>query len=347
MVQEISVSEALTLPGAVFVDVRSPSEYEQACIPGAFNIPLLSDEERAEIGKVYHQHSPEKAKMLGLEMVSPRLGQLVEKYQERSAGRPVVIYCWRGGLRSHSVAAVLELVGIPVFCLAGGYKAYRKLVTEYLYQLPLKPTVVVLHGLTGVGKTEVLGALDGIGVATVDLEGAACHRGSVFGDIGMGAQPSQKAFESSLFHRLKAMDTEPFLVTECESRKIGRLFVPPSLFEAMNQGGHILLFTDIRHRVDRLLEIYHSGGTRNQAEIIDSIKQLTPRLGHKTANSLVDGVVAGNLELVVETLLTQYYDPLYGYPDKPGGLFDLCVDSSDIGSAAQVIKQYLTGKLGL
>lgn len=343
MVQKIELAAALEIPGAVFIDVRSPSEYRQDSLPNAVNIPLLSDQERADIGKVYHQQGPEQAKILGLRTVSPRLDQIVQQYKEIARGHPVIVFCWRGGQRSQSVAALLEAAGITVYCLDGGYRAYRRKVKEYLYDTPLKPTVVVLHGLTGVGKTEVLGELEKLGLAVVDLEKLACHRGSAFGSIGLPVQPTQKTFESRLFHLLKSQEQERFLVTECESRRIGRLMIPPVLFAAMNCGLHVLLYADRRTRVARLLRIYHDSRT-DHGELSAAINQLVPRLGRETVNRLQDQIQAGNLEPVVETLLTDYYDPLYGYPEQADESFDLSVNAADTGKAAQAIKEFLAVK---
>ena len=155
MSKEITIQEALALPGAKFVDVRSESEYNEATIPGAVNLPLLGDDERAVVGTAYKQQGVEDARILGFDIVSPKLPQMVRAFQELSLQEPLIVFCWRGGMRSQSICAVLESVGLPAYRLAGGFKAYRRYVNDYLSR-PLPHKVVVMHGLTGVGKTEVL-----------------------------------------------------------------------------------------------------------------------------------------------------------------------------------------------
>lgn len=341
MVKEISIDEAIDTC-AFFVDVRSEGEFTEATIPGAVNIPLLRDEERALVGKVYKEEGAQKARDLGLKFVSPRLPALVREFNEISRQGPLVVFCWRGGLRSKSVASVLETMGIQVARLIGGYKAYRRYVNEYLSR-PLPQKIVVLHGLTGVGKTEVLEHLDRLGVSAIDLEGLAHNRGSVFGNIGMPPQPSQKDFEGRLAAELRRVEKSGYAVVECESRRIGRIILPPSLVNGMRAGLHILLYCSMDHRVKRIVDIYTSGSDRNREKLVEAISSLEQRLGKVKVGELKEMVKENCFAEVAGYLLREYYDPLYRYPDRPTDGYDLSVDSGDPQQAAEKIKEFLAG----
>lgn len=339
MVREISIDEAIDT-GAFFVDVRSEGEFAEATIPGAVNLPLLRDEERAQVGTVYKNNGAEKARELGLEFVSPRLPELVREFRDLSRRRPLVVFCWRGGLRSKSVTSVLETMGIPTTRLIGGYKAYRRYVNDYLNR-PLPHKIVVLHGLTGVGKTEVLNHFNRIGGSAIDLEGLANNRGSVFGNIGMPPQPSQKNFEGELVAELRRVEASGYAVVECESRRIGRILLPESLIKGMREGLHILLYCSMAHRVQRLVDIYAEGSDMNREQLKAAISSLEQRVGKAKAGELKDMVGEGRFAEVAEYLLREYYDPLYRYPGGPDPKYDLSVDTADPKQAAEEIRDYL------
>jgi tRNA 2-selenouridine synthase len=339
MVKEISVDEAMNT-GVFFVDVRSEGEFTEATIPGAVNIPRLRDEERARIGKVYKEEGARRARDLGLELVSPRLPALIREFNEISRQGPLVVFCWRGGLRSKSVASILETMGIQAARLIGGYKAYRRYVNGYLSR-PLPQKIVVLHGLTGVGKTEVLEHLARIGVSAVDLEGLAHNRGSVFGNIGMPPQPSQKDFEGRLAAELRRVEKSGYAVVECESRRIGRIILPQSLVNGMREGLQILLYCSVDHRVKRLVDIYTAGSDRNRESLVEAISSLEKRLGKAKVTELKDMLKENRFAEVAEDLLREYYDPLYRYPDSPADSYDLSVDSGNPQQAAEKIKEFL------
>ncbi|MDD2497667.1 MAG: tRNA 2-selenouridine(34) synthase MnmH, partial [Desulfitobacteriaceae bacterium] len=180
MITPLEIDQALSLSYPLFVDVRSEREFKVDHIPGAINVPLFNDEERALVGTVYKTQSPEQARYLGLKIVSPKLPDLVQLIQSQGEGREIVLYCWRGGMRSLSLATVLDLMNIHVYRLSGGYKSFRRWICSYFSQDSLPFQVVVVHGLTGTGKTNVLKKLAERGVPVLDLEGLAGHRGSVF-----------------------------------------------------------------------------------------------------------------------------------------------------------------------
>lgn len=341
MVREISIDEAIN-ESASYIDVRSEGEFSEATIPGAFNVPLLRDEERAQVGKIYKADGADRARELGLEIVSPRLPEMVKEFQELARRGPLVVFCWRGGLRSKSVTSILETMGIPAVRLIGGYKAYRRYVNEYLDRtLPHK--IIVLHGLTGVGKTEVLENLQQMGVSAIDLEGLAHNRGSVFGNIGMPPQPSQKNFEGWLVAELRRVEKSGYAVVECESRRIGRILLPDSLVSGMRDGLHILLYCSMAHRVRRLVEIYTTGSDRNREQLRTAISSLEQRVGRVKTGELLALVDEDRFAEAAEFLLRGYYDPLYRYPEGPDDKYDLSVDTGSPLQAAEEIKAYLSG----
>ncbi|NBW62949.1 MAG: tRNA 2-selenouridine(34) synthase MnmH, partial [Synechococcaceae bacterium WB4_1_0192] len=184
MAEPIAIHSFLKAAGPV-VDVRAPAEFAQGHIPGARNLPLFSDEERAAVGTTYKQQGRTAAVQLGLELVGPKLaalGQSLSSWSSEANGQPLRLHCWRGGMRSGSVAWLADSLDLPVLLLEGGYKAYRRWVLE---QLLLPWPIHLLGGRTGTGKTDLLLALERRGVAVLDLEGLAHHRGSSFGNLGL------------------------------------------------------------------------------------------------------------------------------------------------------------------
>jgi tRNA 2-selenouridine synthase len=213
------------------LDVRSPAEYAQGHMPGAISFPLFSDEERREVGTIYKQENPEKAFTLGLSIAGPKMAGFVLKAIELAPERKVSIYCWRGGQRSSSMAWLLEQAGFQVNVLKGGYKAWRNHALDNLSSRTFPFHVV--GGMTGVGKTEVIHALDALGQQVLDLEGMANHRGSAFGSRGL--QPTVEQFENELFASLEQLDPFKPIWVEDESKSIGRVFLPLFIWEHMQQ----------------------------------------------------------------------------------------------------------------
>ncbi len=232
----ICVREALKLKQPVFIDVRSLGEFAEATIPGAINIPIFSDEERAAIGTIYKNENPEKARELGLEIVSPKLPGLVKAVKEASKSGTPVLFCWRGGSRSESLCSILRLMKMSGYRLEGGYKAYRQFILEELANYDFPPKLLVLHGFTGGGKTEILHRLAKLGHPVLDLEGLAGHRGSAFGSIGIEDVRGQKQFDALLYNRLEELKDQPYVLMEAESKRIGRVNMPDYLFEQKNNG---------------------------------------------------------------------------------------------------------------
>jgi tRNA 2-selenouridine synthase len=339
---ELTYAASLIIMNRCYIDVRSPDEYAADHIPGALNLPLFDDEQRAKIGAIYHNISQSQALLTGLELAAPRLPWLMSElsalYQQ---GQTLILYCWRGGLRSQAVVDAAALRGLPCLRLSGGYREYRRWVLDMLHE-PLPFRVITLHGLTGCGKTAVLRLLkQRHGLQALDLEGLAQHRGSVFGHIGLSTQPPQKYFQSLLAEELRCCDSAKPLLLEGESRRVGRLLLHDSLYSAIKTGLPILLYDSPTGRARRLLAEY--APQRHLKEILQALS--SPALKAKFSAARLEGLAqqmrAGAYAEVIEYLLTHYYDPLYHYPSSPAPGYALALESSDIDLAAQRIGEFV------
>lgn len=298
------------------IDVRSPSEFESGRVQSAVNIPLFNDEERAEIGTLYTQQSREQAILRGLEITGPKMADFVRSTiklcEERSAEtdpgtKPtfdVAVHCWRGGMRSNSFAWLLEQAGLEVAVLEGGYKAYRQHVHHVLdgsfrFQ--------VISGLTGAAKTVYLHRLHDRGEQTIDLEGLANHRGSAFGGVGLGEQPTTEQFENSLFDRVRELDVSKPIWIEDEGNRIGRVNVPETFHRQIQHAPAIFIDASIERRTQHLVDIY---GDHSRDELAYSIEKIRKRLGGQHVNAAVAALESGDLHTTTEIVL-RYYDKTY------------------------------------
>ncbi len=340
MYKDINITELLGLTDVALVDTRSEGEYNADTIPGSVNIPLLSNEERKRVGICYKNEGPEPAKRLGLEIVSPKLIWMVNAYDQIVNNRKLVVFCWRGGLRSKFTASLLSAMGFDAYRLIGGYKAYRRYVYNYLNCDVLPHRAIVLYGLTGVGKTTVIRSLMKKGIPAVDLEGIAKHRGSVFGKIGLPPSPTQKKFESMIVDSLARCEDKGYFIIECESRRIGNLIVPDSVMNSMKFAHRILMYAPLEVRVRRILREYDVGAG-NIAALQESVCHLKKKLGGAKVKELVTGLADGKVEEVFRYLIERYYDSLYGYPSEASEEYTLCVDSTDLNEAVDKIYNFV------
>lgn len=340
MFKDISIEKAMQIDDKVIIDVRSPGEYIAATVPGAINVPLLDNVERSLIGTLYKREGPEPARDLAMKIISPKLPVIVKSIKEASKGKPVLLFCWRGGERSLFIANILNLMKFKVYRVSGGFKAYRNQVRKYFEQETLPLKAIVLHGLTGVGKTEMLKALKEQGMPVLDLEGLSSHRGSVFGKIGMPPSPSQKMFEALIMRELKDFWRYGVFVVECESKRLGSLVVPGSLMRTMKNGYNILLYASIEDRVKRIKEIYASQFGVEQS-LQKAVGRLVKYIGKNKVKELNEYIQQGNIERAVRYLFVSYYDPLYGYPDAPDHEYDFSVSMGDTTKAASVLMDYI------
>jgi tRNA 2-selenouridine synthase len=287
------------------VDVRSPSEFKQGHIPGAVNIPLFDDQERAEVGTTYRQVNKEAAVYAGLEIAGKKLVSLV-KEGERIAGKKktLLVQCWRGGMRSSSMAWLFESIGIHCMILQGGYKSYRRYVKEVM-SVPY--TMKVVGGRTGSGKTAILHELQARGKQVVDLEALAHHKGSAFGALGEQEQPTTEQFENKLCRVLTGLDSGKEVWIEDESRNVGKCVIPGELYERMRKGE--TFFLDIpREERARYLVQHYAGHERE--ELIACVHKIHKRLGGDRAKLAIQSIEEKDY-FSTAMIALHYYDKAY------------------------------------
>ena len=342
-ITKLSIEEFLQLSKEhPVLDVRSPGEFSHAHIPGAYNLPLFSDDERKVVGTAYKQTSKEKAIKLGLDFFGVKMVKMVEevegivaswqpiagrkKTDERPlpSGNSVLVHCWRGGMRSAGIAWLLDLYGFKVYTLIGGYKVYRKWVLqqfEHEY-----PGIRIVSGYTGSGKTEALHALAKKGQYMVDLENLASHKGSAFGSLGQPAQPSQEMFENLLAkelrtisdrwqmaenvlsnnHQLSTINYQPLWI-EDESQRIGEINIPTPFYKQMRDKQLYFVNIPFEARLDFIVEHY---GKFEKEKLVNNIIRIKKRLGGLETKTAINCLVEDNIRGCFSVLLT-YYDKFY------------------------------------
>jgi len=380
----VTVEGLARLVAPLVIDLRSPGEFAADHVPGALNVPLFDDDERALVGTLYRQVSPDQAFDEGRRIVLRRVQELLQRIAAAAdwalpdadaaahvlrlsrggparmarelelvraetpetpgtiGARAVVVHCWRGGLRSRSVAALLRELGLErVVLLEGGYRAYRSGVLKTLAAYEAPPAFV-LRGWTGVGKTLVLRELAQLRPGWVlDLEDAAQHRSSVLGMVGL--EPvSQRAFESRLVAQL-ARTGRAALVMEGESRKVGDVIVPPRLWHALQGGTNLELVADVERRVEVLREDYLAHPA-SAAELVPQLEFIDKRLGLSGAEALARRFERGEIDTVVRVLLERYYDPLYRHSEQ-GQRYAARFDTRDPAAAARAIAEWIDARL--
>ena len=293
--------------GAI-VDVRTPSEFVQGHWPGALNIPLFTDAQRHQVGLTYKQQGRMEAIELGLKLCGPSLAELSVALGTAASGpsNPLRIYCWRGGMRSNSMAWLAGLSDHPVVVLEGGYKSYRRWVLNcFEKSWPLR----VLGGRTGTGKTDLLLELKSQGVGVIDLEGLACHRGSSFGSLGMPPQPTSEHYENKLAECLEALRQRGAgqIWLEAESIQVGRCRIPKGLFDQMQSSPVLEIQRSDRERVDRLVEVY---SCHQKTELKEATERIQKRLGPQRTRQALEAIEAENWEVACQAML-DYYDSCY------------------------------------
>ena len=308
------------------LDVRSPAEYAAGHIPGAYSVPLFDNHERAQVGTVYKQTGSYKALLVGLEQVGPKMRTLVERAHELASGREVLVHCWRGGMRSESVAWLLNTAGLTAHTLTGGYKAYRNHVLD---SLPTAPHLLVLGGATGSGKTAVLHALRELGEQVIDLEALAHHRGSAFGGIGQAPQPTTEQFQNDLHQEWHSLDPQRRVWVEDESFSIGSVKLPLAFWQVMQAQPLFILEVPEATRVQRLVEEY---GSLDPLALERAILTIQKRLGGLRTRTALEYLAQGQLAEVARLLLT-YYDKSYERSIKKSHTGTLLRITSSVGDA--------------
>lgn len=308
----IKVEDALNLKNTIFIDVRTESEYNEDNILNAFNMPLFKDNEHNEVGTIYKMQGKHEAIQKGFDFVSYKLKDIyLQATSLASEYENIVIYCARGGMRSGSVVNLLHSLGVNVYKLQGGYKAYRNYVINYLNDTMNQKSFVVVHGLTGVGKTDLLKMLEQEKVDNIDLEGLAKNSGSTFGFITFDKKPpSQKSFESKIFEKIYYSKSN-YIFIESESKRVGHVSIPNEIYEAIIRDGyHLLLECSLENRVNRLCRDYIYD--KENIEVLKGcINKFRKRLGNVKVDEYINLLDEGKYEVLVEKYLTEYYDPLY------------------------------------
>ncbi|UWQ96563.1 tRNA 2-selenouridine(34) synthase MnmH [Rhodobacteraceae bacterium M385] len=292
------------------IDVRTPAEFAEDHVPGAVNMPVLSNEERAEVGTIYVQESPFKARKIGATRVARNAATAIETHLLDNEGgwRPLV-YCWRGGQRSGSFTTILQQIGWRAQVLEGGYQSWRRHVVAQLYDTTLPFKVIRLDGYTGTAKTALLGRVARLGGQVLDLEGLAKHRGSILGDID-GVQPAQKGFETALLETLSALDPTKPLLIEAESARIGTIRLPPALWNAMKDSPRIEVEATPHHRA-RFLATAYKDLAADAPALTTRLNHLRPLAGHKTVEKWLSLLNANQTQALAHALISEHYDPAY------------------------------------
>ncbi len=328
--------EAFLAAAGPLIDLRSPAEFAQGHIPGATNLPLFDNDERAEIGTLYKQQGRQAAVLLGLALVGPRmvslgtalLAALAEhRTASSAAAQPhnapcLRLHCWRGGMRSGSVAWLAGQLDLPVLLLGGGYKAYRHWVLE-LFERPWP--LRLLGGRTGCGKTDLLLALRQQGVAVLDLEGRAHHRGSSFGALGLPPQPSSEHYENLLAADLASLEGADEIWLEAESSQVGRCRIPAGLWREMKGAPALEIQRPMEQRVSQLVAIY---GMQDPAGLAEATQRIAKRLGPQRTALALEAIAAADWASACRQML-DYYDRCYDHD-----LSSHAVQAVDLGELA-------------
>ena len=334
MIRQLSIQDFLEQStGHLILDVRSEGEFDYGHILNATNLPLFNNEERKIIGTAYKQQGKNEAILLGLDYVGKKMSEFVRFVQPKVNDNKVFVHCWRGGMRSGSMAWLLNLFGYEVHVLTGGYKAYRHYV---LQQIAQKFKLIVIGGKTGSGKTDVLLKLKEMGEQVIDLEGLANHKGSAFGALGLPPQPSTEHFENLLADVIKHFDLSRRVWIEDESKTVGRVFIDLNLWNNMRTSPVFIIDLPLEIRLQRLVRDYGEQAIAGLEEAITNIKR---RLGNEQWKNAIDAVQAKDFAGAAKITL-YYYDKAY---DKGLGMketkeiFRFVFDTDDVEHMARTL----------
>jgi tRNA 2-selenouridine synthase len=307
MIRYADINQITGLLGTVpVVDVRSPAEFSRGHLKGAYNIPLLSDDERDMIGLTYNKSGRDSAVFTGLEIVGPRIPELVREAYGKAIEKQLIIYCWRGGMRSEAMAWLLDVAGLNITVIKGGYKAYRRFIRQDFLRIA---QLVIIGGMTGSGKTLIINALKATGEQIIDLEYIAKHKGSAFGSLGLPGQPTNEQFENDLQWEWMNLDLSRTIWIEDESQSIGFNRIPDVFFAQMLRSPLLILETEKSHRIDRLEKEY---ANMNQLQLKNAVLRINKRLGGVNTKIVLEAIEQGDFRKAIEIVLS-YYDKTYTY----------------------------------
>lgn len=305
------------------VDVRSPKEFLQGHVPGAHNLPLFSDDERAQVGTAYTRNGNQQAILKGLEVIGPKLREFVIGARRIAPGGEILVHCWRGGMRSEAMAWLFNFSGMEARVLEGGYRAYRRHIRN---ELAKGPSIRIIGGMTGSGKTEILHHLAEAGEQVVDLENLAHHKGSAFGALGEEDQPTTEQFENCLAKVWMNFDPGKTVWIEDESLNVGKVVIPAVFFQRMRNSPLYFIELSFEKRVDRLVLEY---GDFDRAILGEIILKIGRRMGGDAAKTATDSLIKGDVRNSIGIVL-KYYDKTYRYSlENRGGLVMKMIPGED------------------
>ncbi|WP_342085178.1 tRNA 2-selenouridine(34) synthase MnmH [Dyadobacter sp. OTU695] len=337
MIRNISVEDFFLLEKpVVLADVRTPAEFDHGHIPDAVNLPLFSNEERVQVGTTYKQIGREPAILLGFDLTGNKWSGFIRSALEFAPDKRIAVHCWRGGMRSGAMAWALDLYGFEVLLIQGGYKSYRQWAHR---QFTMQYDLRVLGGMTGSGKTRLLGKLQEMGEQVVDLEELAQHQGSTYGSMNKMRQPTQEQFENNLAWILKDLDRNRCVWIEDENLNIGKVAVPRPLWQQMNAATIIDIEVDLQERVERLVEEY---GSLDPDFLVECTERIRKRLGPVQTTQAIAAIRDGRMEDFIRLVLV-YYDKTYrkslSHKDA-GKLFALRLSGGSDKANAQLIADF-------
>jgi tRNA 2-selenouridine synthase len=305
MIHSITINDLMGLKDPIpLADVRTPAEFEHGHIPGAFNLPLFSNEERVYIGTTYKQVGKDAAILLGFDLTGPKWSGFIKQALEMAPEKKIAVHCWRGGMRSGAMAWALDLYGFDVYRIEGGYKQYRRWVLD---QFEATYSLVVLGGMTGSGKTRILNELQALGQQVIDLEELAQHRGSSFGSMNKMVQPTQEQFENNFASELNKRDKQRKIWVEDESSSIGKRTIPRPFWDQMVSSFLIDINVPTEQRVDALVQEY---GSLDKDFLIECTERIRKRLGLDQARKAIVAIKENKIADFIRVVLI-YYDKTY------------------------------------
>ncbi len=332
---DIDAEEIYNFDKKVLVDIRSPQEFEEFHIPGAVNIPLFENDEKKLIGHIYRTKGVEEAKRVGESIAVEKLEEFYNQFKAlKEKYENVIVYCWRGGMRSQGMCEAMSRMGLNLFRLRGGYRAYRQFILKDMERLLEGIRFIVLTGKTGVGKTKLLKALGEEGLPVIDLEGLAKDRGSVFGSVGIREQVSQKMFDALLYEELRKLG-DGVIFIEDESRRIGNVYIPEPFWKKKEEGVYVEITASIERRVENILEDY-TAMPGWEEEALRAVEKIRKYLGPQKYGTVKELIENKNYRSAVRFLIEEYYDKRYRQFGTPVAEFNC----DDLERCVQELKSF-------